>query len=375
MANALNTFPKFRTVLLAIAVLGAAAGAQPHAALPATASQFDQWRRAIRQSLFIDDPLPPLEPKSYGKFFPADGVVAERVTYGTSYGMRVPAIVYRPSKNDHKSETNVHDTFVPGQQMPARMGGQFVTDIMQAVSYLSSRADVDPKRIAVAAYSMGSLHAAIAGAIDTRIHALVLSGGGNLDGPGDYWARSSKVMCQSGPSKALDFLPDRGAVLYALNQRRGPTFIMNGTEDPVIVSVQTKEPFFARLRDRTVAITGTSAGLFETYWIEGAGHRPNFVTRPAALWLQRQLHFPNWTEAEIRSMDEVHVSEWSAKTGAHIGGKFQTELSEGGVRAISTNVPNVPWEELQAVPIDDWQRHKDDFIWEEWVIRARAASQ
>jgi dienelactone hydrolase len=424
MANALNTFPKFRTVLLAIAVLGAAAGAQPHAALPATASQFDQWRRAIRQSLFIDDPLPPLEPKSYGKFFPADGVVAERVTYGTSYGMRVPAIVYRPSKtesrlpglvivnghsgdktswyafysgilyaragavvvtydpvgedernNDHKSETNVHDTFVPAQQMPARMGGQFVTDIMQAVSYLSSRADVDPKRIAVAAYSMGSLHAAIAGAIDTRIHALVLSGGGNLDGPGDYWARSSKVMCQSGPSKALDFLPDRGAVLYALNQRRGPTFIMNGTEDPVIVSVQTKEPFFARLRDRTVAITGTSAGLFETYWIEGAGHRPNFVTRPAALWLQRQLHFPNWTEAEIRSMDEVHVSEWSAKTGAHIGGKFQTELSEGGVRAISTNVPNVPWEELQAVPIDDWQRHKDDFIWEEWVIRARAASQ
>ena len=255
------------------------------------------------------------------------------------------------------------------------MGGQFVTDIMQAVSYLSSRADVDPKRIAVAAYSMGSFHAAIAGAIDTRIHALVLSGGGNLDGPGDYWARSSKVMCQSGPSKALDFLPDRGAVLYALNQRRGPTFIMNGTEDPVIVSVQTKEPFFARLRDRTVAITGTSAGLFETYWIEGAGHRPNFVTRPAALWLQRQLHFPNWTEAEIRSMDEVHVSEWSAKTGAHIGGKFQTELSEGGVRAISTNVPNVPWEELQAVPIDDWQRHKDDFIWEEWVIRARAASQ
>lgn len=424
MANALNTFPTIRTVLLTIAVIGAAAGAQPNASLPATASQFDQWRREIRQALFIDDPLPPLGPRSYGTFFTADGVVAERVTYGTSYGMRVPAIVYRPSKgnrrlpglvivnghsgdktswyafysgilyaragavvvtydpvgedernNNHKSETNVHDTFVPGQQMPARMGGQFVTDIMQAVSYLSSRADVDPKRIAVAAYSMGSFHAAIAGAIDTRIHALILSGGGNLDGPGDYWARSPKVMCQSGPSKALDFLTDRGAVLYALNQRRGPTLIMNGTEDPVIVSVQTQEPFFARLRVRTTAITGTSAGLFETYWIEGAGHRPNFVTRPAALWLQRQLHFPNWSDAEIRSMDEVHVSEWSAKTGAHIGGRFQTELSEGGVRALSTNVPNVPWEELQAVPIDEWQQHKDDFIWEEWVTRARAASQ
>ena len=182
-------------------------------------------------------------------------------------------------------------------------------------------------------------------------------------------------MCQGGPSKALDFLTDRGAVLYALNQRRGPTLIMNGTEDPVIVSVQTKEPFFAGLRDRTAAITGTSAGLFETYWFEGAGHRPNFVTRPAALWLQRQLHFPNWTEAEIESFGEVHISEWAAMTGAHIGGKFQTELSEGGVRALSTNVPNVPRDELQAVPIAGWQKHKDDFVWESWVTRARAASQ
>ena len=391
---------------------------------PATAPQFDLWRKQIKQALFISDPLPPLAPRNYGTFSPAEGVIAERVTYGTSYGMRVPAIVYRPSKRkarlpgliivnghsgdktawyafyagilyaraggvvvtydpvgedernvDRKSETNTHDTFVPGEQMPARMGGQFVTDIMQAVSYLSSRSDVDPKRIAVAAYSMGSFHAAIAGAIDTRIHALVLSGGGNLDGPGDYWAKSPKVMCQSGPSKALDFLTDRGAILYALNQRRGPTFIINGTEDPVIVSVHTPEPFFAKLRERTAAISGATEGIFETWWIQGAGHRPNFVTRPAALWLQRQLQFPNWTEDKIQSMGEVHISEWAAKTGAHVGEKFQTELSENGVRALTTDIPNVPRDELQAVPGDEWQRHKVDFIWETWVIRARAASQ
>jgi pimeloyl-ACP methyl ester carboxylesterase len=277
--------------------------------------------------------------------------------------------------SDRKSETNTHDTLVPGQQMPARMGGQMVTDIMQAVSYLSGRADVDPKRIGVAAYSMGSFHAAIAGALDSRIHALVLSGGGNIDGPGDYWDISPKVMCQSGPSKALDFLPDRGAVLYALNQSRGPTFIINGTKDPVIVSVHAEEPFFEKLKERTEAITGKSAGIFETYWIPGAGHRPNFVTRPAALWLQRQLRFPNWTEAEIQSMDEVHLSEWSAKTGAHIVEKFHTELSEGGVRALTTDVSNVPREKLQAVPIDEWQKDKDNFTWEAWVTRVRAASQ
>ena len=424
LGNAMSSFRDFRAVMLAFAAFGTAAGAASNATRPAALAQYHQWRRQIKQALFIEDHLPALAPKSFGTFSPAEGVVAERMTFATSYGMRVPAIVYLPSKrtsrmpglvivnghsgdktswyafysgilyaragavvvtydpigedernSDRKSETNTHDTVVPGQQVPARMGGQMVTDIMQAVSYLSGRADVDPKRIGVAAYSMGSFHAAIAGALDNRIHALVLSGGGNIDGPGDYWDISPKVMCQSGPSKALDFLPDRGAILYALNQLRGPTFIINGTKDPVIVSVQAEEPFFEKLKARTEAISGKSEGIFETYWIPGAGHRPNFVTRPAALWLQRQLSFPNWTEAKIQSMDEVHVSEWSAKTGAHIVEKFHTELSEGGVRALTTDVPNVPREKLQAVPIDEWQKDKDNFIWEAWVTRAHAASQ
>jgi dienelactone hydrolase len=435
--SALNRLQPLSRVLIGVLLVVDAAGSRPtvgqtaansasSVALPATVAQFDEWRGQIKRALLIQDPLPPLAPKSYGTFSPVKGVVAERVTYGTNYGMRVPAIVYRPShargrlpglvivnghtgdktswyafyagvlyaragavvvtydlvgederNSDHRSETNAHDTFVAGEQMPARMGGQFVTDIMQAVSYLSARRDVDPKRIGVAAYSMGSIHAAIAGAIDPRIHALVLSGGGNLSGPDDYWSKSPKIMCQSGPSKVLNFLPDRGAVIYALNQRRGPTLIMNGTMDKVIVSVQvhTDETFFAALRERAARLSGTRARLFETYWFPGAGHRPNFVTRPGASWLYRQLHFPNWTEAMIASFGEVHVSDWSASTGAHVGLNFQNELSEGGVRALTTDIPNVPRDELQTVPLDEWQRDEDDFTWESWVKRARGASQ
>lgn len=400
------------------------AQAKNGAAAPATAAQFDQWRKQIKQALFIPDPLPQLAVKSYGSFPPAEGVVAERVTYGTSYGLRVPAIVYRPAKkqshlpglvivnghsgdktswyafycgilyaragavvvtydpigedernSDRKSETGAHDTVVPGEQMPARMGGQMITDIMQAVSYLLSRSDVDPKRIGLAGYSVGSFHTAIAGAIDPRVHAVVLSGGGNISGPGDYWSNSSKVMCQGGPSKILDsFLPDKGAVIYALNQRRGPTLIMNGTVDGIVTSVHSDEAFFDDLRARAEAITGTKAGIFETYWFPGAGHRPNFVTRAGAIWLYRQLHFPNWTEAMLNSFGEVHVIEWSAHTGAHVGLNFQKELSEGGIRALTTDVPNVPRDALQSVPIDDWRQHKDDFVWESWVARAGAAS-
>ena len=288
----------------------------------ADAQQYAKWRKEIKQALFIPETMPAIAARSYGSFSPVAGVVAERVTYATTYGMRVPAIVYRPAKvsgrlpglvvvNGHSgdktawyayytgilyaragavvvtydpvgedernsaraSETKAHDTFVPGAEMPERMGGQMIGDVMQAVGYLAQRADVDASRIAVAAYSMGSFHAAIAGALDPRIHALVLSGGGNLDGVGGYWESSPKVMCQAGPYKALSFLGDRGAVLYALNQQRGATFIINGTADPLVLSKNTLEPFFEDLRNRTAAISGTRAGLFETFWIPGAGHR------------------------------------------------------------------------------------------------------
>jgi hypothetical protein len=71
-------------------------------------------------------------------------------------------------------------------------------------------------------------------------------------------------------------------------------------------------------------------------------------------------------------MGEVHISEWAAKTGAHVGGD---ELGEGGVRALDAGVPAIPRDQLQAVPAAEWQQHKPDFIYESWVDRARAASQ
>ena len=423
LVMALSAVVVSQPVMVAQAVANQPGAAGAAVSKPADAQQYEAWRRQIKQALFIPAKLPALAVKEYGTFSAVDGVIAERVTYATLYGMRVPAIVYRPAKmsgrapgivvvNGHSgdktswyayytgilyaragavvvtydpvgedernsgraSETRAHDTVVPGEQMPPRMGGQMIADIMQAVSYVAQRKDVDPARIAVLGYSMGSFHTAIAGAIDPRVHALVLSGGGNLDGEGGYWASSPKVMCQAGPYKALSFLGDRGAVLYALNQDRGTTFVINGTADPLVLSKNTLEPFFVDLRNRTAAITGTRARLFETYWIDGAGHRPNFVTRPAALWLEGQLQFPNWTEASIRAMGEVHISEWAAQAGSHIGASFANELSEGGVRALDAGVPYLKREQLQALPADEWERQKSDFVWESWVARARAAS-
>jgi dienelactone hydrolase len=389
---------------------------------PATAAQFDQWRAQIKSALFISDPLPSLSLQSYGTFTPAPGVIAERVSYGTNFGMRIPAIVYRPAQahgklpaivvvnghggdkttwyayytavlyaqagavvvtydpigadernSDRQSETRTHDIPITGPHSSARMGGLMITDIMQGVSYLSQRPDVDAKRIAIIGYSMGSFLSTIAGAVDPRIHALLVSAGGDLDGNNGSWDHSSKIMCQAGPYHALSFLPDKSTIIYALNQRRGPTLVLNGSIDSLVGTPHHFEPFYEDLRARTAALTGSTVNLPEDYFYPGVGHRPSWVNRRGALWLEQQLNFPNWTVAKINAMPEVRVSDWAKATGAHINKGFEADEREGGIIALNANVPNIPRADLQAIPDATWQREKDNFVWEGWVHHALSA--
>src|SRR6185503_17457827 len=186
-------------------VLGGVALAQ--GAKPMTAKQRAvrdrEWRQTIRKQLYVPERLPKLNAKTWSKFSPIDGVVAERVTYQTADGMMVPAIVYRPEKwkgklpgivvvNGHggdkfswyafysgmlfakagamvvtydpigegerniekKSRAGAHDRWVdppaglPRTDWGQRLAGLMQVDVMQAVSYLISRPEVDPSRIA-----------------------------------------------------------------------------------------------------------------------------------------------------------------------------------------------------------------------------------
>src|SRR5260370_7064761 len=73
--------------------------------------------------------------------------------------------------------------------MARRMSGLMITDVMQAVSYLSQRPEVDASRIGAMGYSMGSFVLSLACAGETRLRSCVRVGGGNIDGPGEYWDR------------------------------------------------------------------------------------------------------------------------------------------------------------------------------------------
>ncbi|MBV8866479.1 MAG: acetylxylan esterase, partial [Acidobacteriaceae bacterium] len=224
-------------------------------ALGAPKENWQDLRKQIEQTLHVTQPLPNLQEKSYGHFSVAEGVSADRASYATAYGLRVPAIIYREAGptitkhpaliivNGHRgdksswyaywagifyaragavvltydpigeyernkerlSRTGQHDEYIPPDDMARRLAGLMITDVMQAVTYLSGRNDVDNKRIAVLGYSMGSFVSSLACALDTRIQACVLAGGGDLDGPDGYWDRSDK-MCQGIPYRSLMFL-------------------------------------------------------------------------------------------------------------------------------------------------------------------------
>jgi len=394
--------------------------------LIAAGAEKQNWaelRNQIERTLHVPEPLWKPEPKGYGQFSPTPDVTADRVAYSTAYSLRIPAIVYHPAGatitrhpavvvvNGHggdksswysywagilyaragavvltydpigeyernaerRSGTNQHDEYVPPDDMARRMGGLMVTDAMEGVSYLLTRKDVDPKRIAVMGYSMGSFISSLTCAVDTRVHACVLVGGGDLDAPGGYWDSSYKKMCQSIPYQSLIFLGDRGAVLYALMAKRGPTLVWNGTADKTVDIPNHDQAWFEDLRKRTVAELGNSKDVFEFGFTPDGGHRPYFVTKPVALWLEQQLRLPNWTKKQIEAMPETHMLDWAGKNGLTTQTSLKNEANEGGTMALGNDIPAVPRADLHAIPEAVWDAERENFVYETWVDRAKSA--
>ena len=276
---------------------------------------------------------------------------------------------------ERKSASSQHDKILqPEEQMGRRMGGQMVTDVMQAASYLLERTDVDPKRIAAMGYSMGSFITSIDCALDTRLHSCVLAAGGDLDGPGGYWDSGHARMCQAIPYMALNFLGNRGAMIYALQAKHGPTLVFNGTTDQVVDIPHHGPDFFENLRKQTVATLGSSKNVFEFDFTPDGGHRPYFITKPVALWLEEKLKFPNWTRKQIEAMPETHISEWAAKNGIATKSGSSYEHGEGGTMALGSDIPAVPREALHALPEAVWETQKENYVYETWVERATAAA-
>jgi len=274
---------------------------------------------------------------------------------------------------DHKCGTRAHDNIKGDAVLARELMGLMITDVRQAVSYLAQRPEVDPQRVAAGGYSLGSFVLALAGAVEPRLRACVLVGGGNLDGPDGRWDNSGKKMCEAQPYQSLNFLGDRPALIYALHAARGPTLIYNGLGDTVVGIPKHGEAFFEDLRRRAAQLHGSTAGVFETGFAPtNASHRPYFITRPVVLWLEKQLEFPNWSEASIRAMPETQIGPWAQTNGVLIDKLYATEEREGGTPALGNDVPGYSREMLDVFARAQWESRKKDFILETWLRAAQA---
>ena len=418
-------------VCLGMALLAAPAG-----------NNFAAWRAEIRQALYIPDHLPALEPKIWSSFSPMPGVIADRVTYRTGDGMLVPAIVYRPEKFkgklpgivvvnghggdkyswyafysgmlfaqagaevvtydpigegerniDRKSRASSHDKDVtppaplPHDDWGQHLAGLMQVDVMQAVSYLDQRPEVDPKRIGVVGYSMGAFVSGIAGALDTRIHAVLLSGGGTFDDATDGGKSydAGTLPCQASPWHALKVLGDdfhrRGAVLYVLNAERGPMLVENGSNDTVMDIPHRPPEWFAAMKAQATALDkangGSAANMFTTHVDPDKSHRTAWVERYGVEWLNEQLHFANWNSATIATMPTTHIADWITTNNIPwaITNGYMREDREGGLNALGTGFPGVARDALTVLPEDDWQRLKSQLIYESWADKIVAVEK
>jgi dienelactone hydrolase len=375
----------------------------------------------IQRTFHVPDPLPALDTEKHGSFEVEPGIIADRVTYNTQLNMRVPAIVYHPANtsikrpaiiivnghggdkytwyafyagvlyaragavvltydpigegernSQHRSGTRAHDKYVPPDENGRWMGGLMMTDIRQATSYLILRPDVDPNRIAVTGYSMGSFVVSFACAVEVRLHACAPVAGAVLDGPGETLDSSGKKMCQAIPYQSLQFLGDRGAVLFALSAQHAAVLIHNGSTDEVVNIPTHGEAFFHDMQERASKLLGPDGKKAFTYsFTPEGGHRPYFVTRPVAEWFNQQLHFPNW---KAIAHSETHVSQWAAANSVPIDKTYADEHREGGTMALGRNIPYIPHDKLNVLSESEWQKQKENFVLETWLERVRQAS-
>jgi dienelactone hydrolase len=401
-------------------------GPEPRAGPELTAARVQEPRKQIGDNFFVPDPLPALDALTHRRFNPAPGVRAEAVSYTTQFGMRVPAILYLPDpmpkvgtpsgkipafivvnghggdkycwyswysgilfarggaavltydqigegerNRDHRCGSRAHDNIKGDAVLARELMGLMITDVRQAVSYLAQRPEVDPQRIAAGGYSLGSFVLALAGAVEPRLRACVLVGGGNLDGPDGRWDSSNKKMCEAQPYQSLSFLGDRPAVLYALHAARGPTLVFNGLGDSVVGIPKHGEAFFNDLRQRTAHLHGGMAGVAEVGFAPtNASHRPYFITRPVVLWLEKQLDFPNWSEAGLQAMPETKIGPWAEKNGVQLDKLYATEEREAGTLALGADVPGYTREMLDVFTPQEWASRKKECMLETWVEAA-----
>ena len=137
-----------------------------------------------------------------------------------------------------------------------------LSDIRRSIDYLEQLAAVDPKRLAMVGYSLGSYLAVVAAADDPRVRALVLASGGDLPEQTPF---ATLVRAAADPIRAVRKFSGC------------PLLMVNGRNDRTIKPSQA-ERLYAAARDPK-----------QIFWYNGGHWPPQNAIDFAAEWLPAQL--------------------------------------------------------------------------------------
>jgi hypothetical protein len=147
--------------------------------------------------------------------------------------------------------------------------------------------------------------------------------------------------------------------------------IHNGSTDEV-VAIPTHGPaFFRDLRKRTIKLLGSNKNVFDFSFTPNGGHRPYFITRPVAEWLNKKLHFPDWNAI---SHSETKIGYWAAIHHVPMDRLYATEHREAGTIALGKGIPYILRDKLNVLPESEWQNEKNKFVLEAWYSHVRQVS-
>lgn len=131
-----------------------------------------------------------------------------------------------------------------------------------AMGFLRARPEVDPERVAVIGYSLGSYLATLVAAADPRVRAVIVAAGGDLPEDTPFTALTRTV---ADPLRAVRGLKGR------------PLLVVHGRRDRTVKPAQAERLYAAALEPK------------EIRWWDAGHYLPEAAIADAADWLVRQL--------------------------------------------------------------------------------------
>ncbi len=416
----------WRRAMGTAALLGLCAGAVDTSKAGSWAARSAHLREQMRGVLTLPDERVSLAPEIHRRIT-GEGYRIESLTYASEPGSRVTALLYLPAERrgrvpaivlacghggsksclyaqyagqlyaklgfallapdtigeeerhvDRKMGARGHDLYLKGEDTEAfvrtklkRMVlGKITWDLMRGIDYLETREEVDGSRIGIMGYSLGGASAGSVAVLDDRVDAALICGWAFRGRYGEY-----SKYCTRMPYAAFTRLMGYDE-MTALLAPHAATLFMVGEKDEVI---DPDERGAATVRELKANVAGARRilqeagveGEIEAVFEPDADHRPYFLSRRGAAWMQSHLMRPE----ERRAVSEATVpfGAWADGQGHAIERLYNTEARERGLEAVDVGAVYREPAELACFPAE-WKPTAEYTMagWVERTVKANA---